>query len=109
MARPIYKVIESDRSNVENMARLGIKHEAIATVLGITAKTLRKHFRKELDLGMINANKEVLKTLFDMAKSGKNTSATIFWAKTRCGMRERGPEIEPSEGPNTLHVVMETK
>jgi hypothetical protein len=24
-----------------------------------------------------------------MATSGKNTAATIFWTKTRCGLRER--------------------
>ena len=41
---------------VEAMAGCGIPETDIATVVGIAAKTLRKHFRTELDTGHIKAN-----------------------------------------------------
>ena len=92
MARPIYKVIESDRSNVENMARLGIKHEAIATVLGITAKTLRKHCKKEIALGKTMANFRVADALFkkatDLNGGAASVAAAIFFLKARAGWKE---------------------
>jgi hypothetical protein len=94
MARPEFKVTEAAQKTVKGMAALGCKHDDIATLLEISPKTLRKHFRTELDRGAIEANAKVLQSLFDMATSGKNTAASIFWAKTRCGMRERAPEAE---------------
>lgn len=83
------------------MVALGLKQEEIATLLEITPKTLRKHFRSELDRGALEANAEVMRSLFKMATSGKNTAATIFWVKTRCGLRERarGEETGSSEVP----------
>jgi hypothetical protein len=94
MARPQFQVTEQARKTVKMMAALGFKHDDISKVLEITPKTLRKHFRSELNLGSIEANTKVLQSLFEMATSGKNTAASIFWAKTRCGMPERGPEAE---------------
>jgi hypothetical protein len=95
--RPSFQPNENDRQQVEKKAGVGIRHEDIAAVLGMTAKTLRKHFRRELDRGAIEANTQVLETLFEMAKSGKNTAATIFWVKTRCGWREETPPREAVE------------
>jgi len=68
----------------------------IALIVEIAPRTLRKHFRKELDRGMAEANAKVLQTLFGMATSGRNTAATIFWSKTRCGLRERREADEHS-------------
>lgn len=96
MARPSYQPTEEIRKVVTAMSALGCRHDDIATVLEVSPKTLRKHFRKELDRGAIEANKKVMETLFEMATSKQHVAATIFWAKTRCGMRERGEVIEPS-------------
>ncbi len=41
------------------MARYGIPEDDIALVLGIDAKTLRKHFRLELDVAFVKANAKV--------------------------------------------------
>lgn len=90
------------------MVALGIRQEEIATLLDITPKTLRKHFRSELDLGAIEANAKVLESLFQMATSGKNTAATIFWVKTRCGYKEQPKEGASGEqAPPQLVVRVE--
>ena len=107
MARPAFEPTEQGQRQVKTMAALGFRHDDIATIIGIAPKTLRKHFRNELDCGGIEANAKVLRTLLEMATSGKNTAASIFWAKTRCGFREkaRGPEgMEQTPPPLVLRV-----
>ena len=99
MGRASFEPTDDHRRQVSEMAGLGIRQEHIATILGISPPTLRKYFRHELDHGAIQANTGVLKTLFQMATSGKNTWATVFWAKTRCGFRENA---KPSEGQDEI-------
>ena len=89
MARPSFQATVRQRHQVKSMVAFGLRQDEIATLLEITPKTLRKHFRSELDKGALEANAEVMRSLFKMATSGRNTAATIFWAKTRCGLRER--------------------
>jgi hypothetical protein len=87
------------------MAGLGMRHEDIAVVLEIAEKTLRKHFHVELARGAIEANAKVLQTLYGMATSGENTAATIFYAKTRCGLRERAQERESQWMPAPQIII----
>jgi hypothetical protein len=47
--RKKYEPTDKDRRTVEAMAGLGMRQDKIARVLGIDAKTLRKHFRRLLD------------------------------------------------------------
>ncbi len=105
MARPTYQVSEKTSREVRMMAGLGVRQEDIARVLDITPKTLRKHFREELDLGGIQSNAQVMNTLYRMAISGRNTAATIFWAKVRCGLRERAPQQEGGQPASMLVQV----
>jgi predicted acetyltransferase len=77
------------RNLVRAMSGLGIPQQDIATHLEIDAKTLRKHFRRELDRGSIEATVKVAQSLFQMATSGQNTAAAIFWMKARAGWREK--------------------
>ena len=94
MARPSFNPSAEQRRSVKAMAGLGMRHQDIAVVLELAEKTLRKHFRQELSRGAIEANAKVLQTLYAMATSGENTAATIFYAKTRCGLRERPQEAD---------------
>jgi len=89
MARPMFVPTAEQRALVKSLAGVGIHHEEIARKIGIRSpKTLRRHFREELDTGATDANYKVAKTLFEMATSGDCPAATIFWAKTRNGYRE---------------------
>lgn len=74
---------------VKAMAGFGIPHEGIATLLDIDAKTLRRHYRRELDRGSVEATAKVAQSLFHMATTGKNVGAAIFWMKARAGWREK--------------------
>ena len=75
------------RSRVESMCAIGIPQEDIAKVIGIDPKTLRKHYRSELDTAMIKADSAIGGALYKKAING-DTSALIFWAKTRMGWKE---------------------
>lgn len=59
------------------MAAYGIPEIDIARVVGVDPKTLRKHYRDELDMGEIKANAQVAGFLFNAARSG-NVTAQIF-------------------------------
>ena len=63
----------------------------LARVVGIDAKTLRKHYRDELDLGAVKANAQVAGFLFNSARNG-NVTAQIFWLKTRARWKEAPSE-----------------
>ncbi len=81
------------------MAGYGIQQDEIAIVLAIDPKTLRRHFREELDTGTIKANARVAESLFKTALKGgrEGTTAAIFWLKARAGWAEYRPP--PRERP----------
>lgn len=75
---------------------VGTPQADIARILGIDEKTLRKHYRDELDLATARANATIGGALFNKAKSG-DTVAMIFWMKTRAGWREKVEEKAPAD------------
>lgn len=84
-----YEPTPDQRRTVKTMAGFGILQEDIAGFLGIGDKTLRRHFREELDRGVTEANAKVAQSLFQMATQGKNVAAAVFWMKARAGLREK--------------------
>lgn len=94
------------RRTVKTMAGFGIPHTDIAPFIGIDTKTLRKHFREELDRGTTEANAKVAQSLFQMATQGKNVAAAIFWMKARAGWREK-QEVDANvrSDMRAIHVV----
>ena len=83
-----YIFSDEDRSWVRTVAPY-LKQEQIARKLEISLPTLRKHFRRELDLGEVEAHAEVGKFLLSQAR--ENLSAAIFFAKTQMGWKEARP------------------
>lgn len=87
------------RKMVKAMAGYGIPHDDICHVVGAgckTGKTLRRHYREELDTGEVNANAQVVGSLFKQAVGG-NVAAAIFWTKARMGWSDRGPQKDEGE------------
>ncbi|MBS0640903.1 MAG: hypothetical protein JSS43_13580 [Proteobacteria bacterium] len=94
---------DADRRLVRAMSGFGIPQGDIAAHLGIDPKSLRKHFRQDLDRGMTEANVKVAQSLFQMATEGKNVAAAIFWMKSRAGWREK-PLPDEGKGPNITTI-----
>ncbi len=63
----LFEPTEEQRRTVRAMAGFGVPHEGIATLLEIDPKTLRRHFRRELDRGAVEATAKVAQSLFTMA------------------------------------------
>ena len=85
------------------MAAYGIPEIDIARVVGVDPKTLRKHYRDELDMGETKANAQVAGFLFNSARSG-NVTAQIFWLKTRARWRETPVELRHSGSVSTRDI-----
>jgi hypothetical protein len=95
MGRRAHKPDPAQRRQVEAMAAYGIPESDISRVVGVDAKTLRKHYRDELDMGETKANAQVAGFLFNSARNG-NVTAQIFWLKTRARWRETPMELRHS-------------
>lgn len=75
---------------------MGTRQEDIATVIGISLRTLTRNYREELDRGAIEANSRVAQSLFQIAtnvdEEGKRekgaVTAAIFWLKVRARWKE---------------------
>lgn len=90
MARPRHQPDPVLRRQVEAMAGYGVPEADIAGMIGIDPKTLRKHYRQELDQGHTKANIKVAENLFRKAtgEGREAVTAAIFWLKARAGWRE---------------------
>ena len=99
MSRPPFTATDEQRRLVRAMAGFGVPHEDISKVVRCSAPTLRKHFRDELDVAVIEANARVAQCLFQQATTPGNIAASIFWLKARAGWREKQQvEVTGAEG-----------
>jgi hypothetical protein len=87
------------------MTGLGIIQVDIGTMLSLDVKTLRKHYRRELDTGAIEANSRVASSLYTMATTDKVVAAAIFWMKARAGWKDHTPaDQRPADNAVILEV-----
>ena len=96
--RPAFKPTDEQREQVITMSSNGLPHIQIAPLIGCSSpKTLRKHFRDELNTGKIQANAKVVGALYQSALDG-NVKAQTFWLKAVGGWQETGRVEVVSEG-----------
>ena len=103
MGRPPHQPTDQTRLQAKTLAAVGIKHEDIAAKIGISADTLVKYYKQELDDGRVDANAQIGKSLYEQAKAG-NTAAMIFWLKTRAGWKET--QVQEHTGPDGSPLVV---
>jgi len=84
----LFRPTDDQRRQVLTMTGFGIQQDEIANTLEIDRKTLAKHFRRELDTGMTQANVRVAQALYQNAVQHNNVAAQIWWTKTRMGWKE---------------------
>lgn len=90
MGRPRHEPDAYHRRQVETLAGYGIPETEIAGLIGIDPKTLRRHYRQELDQGHTKANAKVAENLFRKAtgEGRESVTAAIFWLKARARWKE---------------------
>ena len=86
--RPWHRVTADSRRMVREAVGLGLQQNNVARLLGISPKTLRRHYRHEIDTGIDQVNLDVARALYTRASSGKDTIASIFMLKARAGWKE---------------------
>jgi len=92
--RPQHKPTTKERQEVEHLAAVGIPQITIASIVGMSVMTLRKHFMEELQHGTEKANSKVGGFLFQKATGQRGddhgaVTAAIFWLKARAGWKDR--------------------
>jgi hypothetical protein len=85
----LFEPTDEQRRTVKALSGYGVPQDGIAIHIGVDPKTLRKHFRDELDRGSDEATAKVAQTLFHLATVEKNVASVIFWMKARAGWREK--------------------
>ena len=78
MGRRAHQPDPAQRRQVEAMAAYGIPETDISRVVGIDPKTLRKHYREELDLGETKANAQVAGFLFNCGQERQRHRADLL-------------------------------
>ena len=108
VTKPSFKPTDEERKLVEQMSAVGIPQESICLVIrdGIDDKTLRKHFRRELDTAIIKANAKVSGMLYNNCMAGKERSIE-WWEKTRQGRKET--QVSEYTGNVNFNTYMEPK
>ena len=106
MTGVVFEPTEEQRRTVKALSGYGVPQDGIAIHIGVDPKTLRKHFRDELDRGAVEATAKVAQTLFHLATVEKNVASVIFWMKARAGWRETvRQENTGADGQPVINVV----
>jgi hypothetical protein len=94
MPRKPHEPSDKDRKQVTVMAGIGLTHDQIAKVLGISDETLRKYYGNELETAEALMNAQVAQNLFSIAtsKGTGSVAAAIFWLARDHQGRGRGKE-----------------
>lgn len=85
--RTAIEITDAMRADVRRFAEIGTPYAVIARIMGMSTSTLTRRCRAELDAGVEVANARIALTLFETAMGG-NTTAMLWWEKTRAGRRE---------------------
>lgn len=88
VSRRAHRPTDQSRGQVSALASFGVPQNDIAAYIDVDPKTLRKHYRRELDTAETRANAAVAKRLYEQA-TGDSVPAAIFWLKARAGWREK--------------------
>jgi len=87
MGKPAHEPTDELREKVTFLCINGLDHEKIASAIGVSENTLRKHYRHELDNARNEKNACVASSLYQKAING-DVAAQCFWLKTRAGWKE---------------------
>lgn len=107
---PKHEPTAEQRIQVWRQSARGANQAHIAAMLGISDRTLRLHYRYELDHAAEEANDAMAGTVYSMGTGGggpdgwktANFHAAKYWLSTRAGWKEAAVPVElsgPDGGP----------
>ena len=106
MARLPHVPTDKQRQMIQIAKAAGLTDEQIAGLIAIDLKTLRKHYRAELDNACAKAVMTVAANLYKRATSDAKEAvpAAIFWLKTRGGWRETDQQVAQVQPITSVRV-----
>jgi hypothetical protein len=99
-----YIPTEDQRKQILMMTGFGIRQEEMCSFLRISRPTLEKHFRRELDTGMTEANMRVAQALYTNCTKNMSVQGQIWWTKTRMGWKDAS-EVTLNGGDRPVMIV----
>jgi hypothetical protein len=105
--RPPHEPTPATREQVKAWAVVGVAQEVMARQLEIDPKTLRKHYRDELDMSLAMANATIAGVLFKKAQAG-DTASVFFWLKTQAGWRETNKVVHSNDPDHPMPAAETT-
>lgn len=89
--KPEHVPTKKSRSRVKLLAGMGFTQEEIGLMIDLGETALKKHYPRELRLGMLEADEKVLKRMFRIVEKGNDADAGrwgMFYLKVRRGWHE---------------------
>tara|TARA_R110000803_G_scaffold209021_1_gene278158 strand:+ start:3362 stop:3745 length:384 start_codon:yes stop_codon:yes gene_type:complete len=86
----IVKKTDEIAKMVKQLSGIGITHDMICSIAGISKPTLYKYYDSELKLGKASSTATIANNLYRMATgTGREAlTASIFWLKTQANWKE---------------------
>ena len=103
---PKFEPTQAHRKIVRERAGFGVPQADIAAELGISVDTLSRHFAEEYKAGVAKANLRMARSLFAKGIKG-DTTAMIFWLKTRARWRDSGDPEESDPPPAPVKIIVQ--
>jgi hypothetical protein len=114
--KPPHEPTENTLAEVRALATFGVPQEEIASYLDIDAKTLRKHYRSELDESRLKVKARVGSFLVNAATGaalsqdkgatfGDCLRAAMFYGKTQMGLADARAPLTEDEQSNLALVT----
>jgi len=85
-----HKPTEEQRAEVQRLSGVGISQLQVAILLDIDVKTLTKHYREDIDIGIAKSDSILAGALYRKAIEGDDLGAMIWLSKVR--LRWKPPE-----------------
>jgi hypothetical protein len=101
--QPAFRPTEENREMVRLMVAGGIQQPEIAALLRISARSLRTHFRHEIDTATTELAHKVVAAHVKRIEEG-DMRAIEWWERSRLGWSEKAPEGSQDQ---TMRVVVE--
>jgi len=84
----IHSPTDEIRKKIMSYGCAGLTQGQMAILMELDEKTLRKHYRRELDLGKVDAVAKIGGTVFQQAIDG-DVASQLFFLKCQGGWREK--------------------